>query len=161
MEKLNKMQRGSIKKSISNWLEWTVLCWQYKETGGVFWASTLPCCVSALRHASHSVYLLVISSTKLLKVLWNVLHGWFSDMGLILVAPSEIFNLSGALVSEYVSSKAATLELSTASSIIGISLCLSIIGRWWTALCLFYWLKSLAPFYYCQSNKWRQIQILV
>lgn len=61
---------------------------------------------------SHSVYLLVISSTKLVKVIRNFLHGWFSDMGLILVAPNEIFNLSGALVSEYVSYKVANLESS-------------------------------------------------
>lgn len=78
---------------------------------------------------SHFVYLLVISCTKLLKVIWNFLHGWFSDMGLILVAPNEIFNLSGALVSEYVSYKVANLEWSTALSIIGTSLYLSVTGR--------------------------------
>lgn len=46
-----------------------------------------------------SLYLFVIDSTKLVKVIWNFLHGCFFDMGLILLAPNEIFNLSDALVS--------------------------------------------------------------
>lgn len=58
------------------------------------------------------MYLLVISSAKLLKVIWNFVHGWFAVMVLILVASNKIFNLSGALVSDYVSYKAANLEWS-------------------------------------------------
>lgn len=46
-------------------------------------------------------------------------------MGLISVAPNEIFNLSGALVSDYLSYKVANLEWSTPSGIIKSNLYLS------------------------------------
>ncbi len=78
---------------------------------------------------SHWLYLLFISSTKLLKVICTFLHGCFSVMGFILVAADEILNLSGALVSHYVSYKAANLERISASGIADILLYLSIIRQ--------------------------------
>ena len=89
---------------------------------------------------SHSVYLLVISSAKLLKVIWNFLHGWFSRRG---------FNVGGCRwnISPL---RCACFRLRGLQNclprvqhlprgIIGVSLCLSIIGRWWTERCLFHW----------------------
>lgn len=76
-----------------------------------------------------SVCLLVRSSAELLKVAQSFLHGWFPVVGSSLVAPNEIFKLSGALVSDYEGYKAAHLERIIASGIARTLLYLSITGR--------------------------------
>lgn len=95
----------------------------------------LPCAVSQCVSISHKL--------SFWRLFWNFLRGWFSVMGLILVAPNEIFNLSVALVSDNVSYKDANLEWSTTSVLASHCICQSLTGD--GQCCIFYWFKIIDP----------------